>query len=82
MRVVMGTNALTCRVLTKQSQRVQSTQLWEVVVAQLAERSLTMPEDPGLNPVISNFYFNIYLLLTVCRKDENKKKRPSLNKTK
>ena len=29
---------------------------WEVVVAQLAERSLTIPEDPGLNPVIGNFY--------------------------
>ena len=29
---------------------------WEVVVAQLAERSLTIPEDPGSNPVIGNFY--------------------------
>ena len=48
--------------------------LWEVVVAQLAERSLMIPEDPGLNPVIGNFYLNIYLLLTVCRKDENKEK--------
>ena len=28
----------------------------EVVVAQLAEWSLTIPEDPGSNPVISNFY--------------------------
>ena len=27
-----------------------------VVVAQLAERLLPIPEDPGLNPVISNFY--------------------------
>ena len=46
----------------------------EVVVAQLAERSPTIPEDPGSNPVIGNFYLNIYLLLTVCRKDENKEK--------
>ena len=46
----------------------------EVVVAQLAERSLTIPEDPGSNPVIGNFYLNNYLLLTVCRKDENKEK--------
>ena len=46
----------------------------EVVVAQLAERSLMIPEDPGSNPVIGNFYLNIYLLLTVCRKDENKEK--------
>ena len=28
----------------------------EVVVAQLAERLLTIPEDPGSNPVIGNFY--------------------------
>ena len=28
----------------------------EVVVAQLAERSLTIPEDPGSIPVIGNFY--------------------------
>ena len=45
-----------------------------MVVAQLAERSLMIPEDPGSNPVISNFYLNIYLLLTVCRKEENKEK--------
>ena len=30
--------------------------LGEVVVAQLAERSLTIPEDPGSIPVIGNFY--------------------------
>ena len=28
---------------------------WELVVAQLAERSLPTPEDRGSNPVISNF---------------------------
>ena len=43
-----------------------------MVVAQLAERSLPIPEDPGSNPVFGNFYLNIYLLLTVYRKDENK----------
>ena len=43
-------------------------------MAQLGEGSLTKPEDPGSNPVIGNFYLNIYLLLTVCRKDENKEK--------
>ena len=32
------------------------THRWEVVVAQLAERSLTIPEDPGSIPVIGNFY--------------------------
>ena len=46
----------------------------EVVVAQLAERSLMIPEDPGSNPVIGNFYLGICLLLTVCRRDENKEK--------
>ena len=45
-----------------------------MVVAQLAERSLPIPEDPGSNPVFGNFYLNIYLLLTVCIKDENKEK--------
>ena len=30
---------------------------WAVVVAQLAARSLPIPEDPGSNPVIGNFYW-------------------------
>ena len=42
-----------------------------MVVAQLAEWLLPIPEDPGSNPVIGNFYWT-YLQLTVCRKDENK----------
>ena len=29
---------------------------WAVVVAPLAERSVLIPEDPGSNPVIGNFY--------------------------
>ena len=44
-----------------------------VVVAQLTAQLLPIPEDPGSNPVIGNFYWT-YLLLTVCRKDENKEK--------
>ena len=43
-----------------------------MVVAQLAERSLPIPEDPG--SISSQLLLNIYLLLTVCRKDENKEK--------
>ena len=38
-----------------------------------------IPEDPGSIPVIGNFYLNIYLLLTVCRKDENKRKKEAWN---
>ena len=34
-------------------------------VAQLVERSIPKPEDPGLNPVISNFLKNISLFITV-----------------
>ena len=30
--------------------------IWTVVVAQLAERLLPIPEDPGSNPVNGNFY--------------------------
>ena len=44
----------------KQTQNIQqggikNCQLREVVVAQLAERSLMIPEAPGSNPVIGNF---------------------------
>ena len=46
-----------------------------MVVAQWTALMLSIPEDPGLNPVIGNFYWTIiYLLLNVCRKDENKEK--------
>ena len=31
-------------------------QFWAVVLAQLTARSLPIPEDPGLNPIIGNFY--------------------------
>ena len=40
--------------------------LWEVVVAQLVERSLPIPEVRGLNPVISKILFiNIKQLYTI-----------------
>ena len=42
-------------------------------MAQWTARSLPIPEDPGSNPIIGNS-FRTYLLLTVCRKDENKEK--------
>ena len=45
-----------------------------VVEVQLAEWSLPIPEDPGSNQAIGNFY-STYLLLTVCRQDKNKRKR-------
>ena len=40
-----------------------------VVVVQLPEQSLPIPENRSSNPAIANFY-STYLLLTVCRKDE------------
>ena len=52
--------------------------IWAVVVAQLAGRSLLIPEDLGSNPAIGNFYWT-YLPLTVCRKDETKKETEATN---
>ena len=50
--------------------------LGAVVVAQLADRSLTIPEVRGSNPDIGKFIQNINLLSTVLYwKDENKKKK-------
>ena len=50
--------------------------LREVVVAQLVEWLLPIPEVRGLNPVIGKnlFILNICLLSTVYWKDENKEK--------
>ena len=47
-----------------------------MVVAQLVERSLPIPEDPGSNPVIGRKIINIEHLYTVncVLKDENKEK--------
>ena len=30
--------------------------VWEVAVAQLTERSVLIPEDPGSYPIIGNLY--------------------------
>ena len=48
-----------------------------VVVAQLVERLLLIPEVRGSNPVIGKnlFTLNICLLSTVYWKDENKEKK-------
>ena len=47
--------------------------MWAVVVAQLAERSLLIPEVCGSNPVIDNFFNALtYLLLTVEKTKINK----------
>ena len=51
-----------------------NTRNWAVVVAQLAERSLAIPEVRGSNPVISKIYNEFYLLLTF-DKTKMKKKR-------
>ena len=45
--------------------------IWEVVVAQLVERSLPTPEVRGSNPVISK----IYMYHQLYWKDENKEKK-------
>ena len=42
-------------------------------VAQLAEQSLPIPEDPGSNPVIATFIEHLFTV-NCCRKDENKEK--------
>ena len=42
-------------------------------LSQLTVRSLPIPEDPGSNPFIGKWYCT-YLLLTICRKDENEEK--------
>ena len=51
----MGSAAIQMSTLGGREQNKQL-RTWEVVVAQLAERSLPIPEDLGSNPVIGNFY--------------------------
>ena len=51
---------------------------WAVVVAQLVERSLLIPEVRGSNPVIGKKLLNICLLSTVYWKDENKEKEAGI----
>ena len=41
---------------------------WEVVVAQLVERSLSMPEVRGSTPVIGKILLSICLLSTVLKR--------------
>ena len=50
--------------------------MWAVVVAQLVEWLITIPEVRGSNPVIGKklYILDIYLLWTVHWKDENKEK--------
>ena len=43
-----------------------------MIVAQLAEKSLPIPEDPGSNPSIRNITRDIYLLFQMWRKWRNK----------
>ena len=47
---------------------------WAVVVAQLAERLLPIPEDPGSNPVMGNFYWTINYWQLFREKTKNKEK--------
>ena len=49
-----------------------------VVVAQLVERSLSIPEVRGSTPVIGKFLLNICLLSTFFEKTKINKKRPGM----
>ena len=49
-----------------------------MVVAQLAEWLLPIPEDPGSNPVIRNTFIEHLFTVTVCRKDKIKKKKTGM----
>ena len=51
----------------------QSIKYWSLVVAQLTAWSLPVPEDPGLNPVIGNFYLTI-ISVNCLKKRRNKRK--------
>ena len=45
--------------------------LGKVVVAQMAERSLPTPKDPGLNPVFVKFYRTLTYCLLLLEKEKN-----------
>ena len=51
--------------------------LWSVVVAQLVERSLAIPEDQGWNPVIGKIYIE-HLFTVNCILKTKIKKRPGM----
>ena len=52
---------------------VKYAQKWEVVVAQLVERSLSIPEVRGSTPVIGKIYWT-FVYCQLYWKDENKEK--------
>ena len=49
-----------------------------VVVAQLAARSLTIPDDMGSNPVTGNFYWRIIYCKLFVEKMKINNKRPGI----
>ena len=53
---------------------VKISSTWDVVVAQLVERSLLVPQVWGSNPVISKFYIE-HLFIVTCIEKTKKKKR-------
>ena len=55
------------------SRYIKHDELWAMVVAELAERSLPTPEILGLNPDIGNI-LNVFICQLLSRKDENKEK--------
>ena len=59
--------------LQQQNRQQAKIVIGAVVVAQLTAQSISIQEDPGSNPVIGNFYLT-YLPLTVCTKDEKRKR--------
>ena len=44
--------------------------MWEVVVAQLVERSISIPEVRGSTPVIGKILLNILLIISCIEKTE------------
>ena len=52
--------------------------LWAVVVAQLVERSLAIPEDQGWNPVIGKIYIEHLFTVNCIEKTKLKKKRSGM----
>ena len=52
--------------------------LWAVVVAQLVERSLAIPEDQGWNPVIGKIYIEHLFTVNCIEKTKIKKKRSGM----
>ena len=51
---------------------------WAVVVAQLVDRSLAIPEVRGSNPVIGKIYIEHLFTVNCIAKTKIKKKRPGM----